>query len=87
MLRRKPEEVLGMWSDALRILDENSMKFYVEQLEEKVRIIEAKVTEKVTAEVTAEVTAQKDKEIQKIRQEKDAEIEALKRQIEELKRK
>ena len=76
-----------MWSDALRILDENSMKFYVEQLEEKVRIIEAKVTEKVTAEVTAEVTAQKDKEIQKIRQEKDAEIEALKRQIEELKRK
>ena len=30
MLRRKPEEVLGMWSDALRILDENSMKYYVE---------------------------------------------------------
>ena len=26
-----------MWSDALRILDENSMKFYVEELEEKVR--------------------------------------------------
>lgn len=30
VLRRRPEEVLGMWSDALRILDENTMKLYVE---------------------------------------------------------
>ena len=37
MLRRKPEEVLAMWSDALRILDENTMKLYVEELEEKLK--------------------------------------------------
>ena len=37
MLRRRPEEVLGMWSDALRILDENTMKLYVEELEEKLK--------------------------------------------------
>ena len=26
-----------MWSDALRILDENTMKLYVEELEEKLK--------------------------------------------------
>ena len=38
MLRRRPEEVLGMWSDALRILDENTMKLYVEELEKSFRM-------------------------------------------------
>ena len=35
LLRRKPEEVIGMWSEALRILDENSLKYYVEELKEE----------------------------------------------------
>lgn len=68
MLRRKLEEVLGMWSDALRILDENSMKYYVEELEEKLQ----------------QVTKEKDEKLRQITKEKDAEIAALKKQLEEL---
>ena len=34
-MRRSPEEVIGMWSEALRILDENSLKYYVEELKEE----------------------------------------------------
>ena len=68
MLRRKPEEVLGMWSDALRILDENSMKYYVEELKEKLQ----------------QVTKEKDEKLRQITKEKDAEIAALKKQLEEL---
>ena len=34
-LRQHPEEVLSMWSDALSILDENSLKYRVEELDEK----------------------------------------------------
>ena len=33
MLRRKPEEVLGMFSEALRILDQNTVKYMVEELQ------------------------------------------------------
>ena len=39
MLRRKPEEVLGMFSEALKILDQNTIKYMIEmqqkELEEK----------------------------------------------------
>ena len=52
-----------MWSDALRILDENSMKFYVEELEEKVR----------------QLTKEKDEQLLQVTKEKDAEIAALKK--------
>ena len=31
----KKKEVIGMWSEALRILDENSLKYYVEELDKK----------------------------------------------------
>lgn len=58
LLRRNPEEVIGMWSEALRILDENSLKYYVEELKEEL-----------------------DKEKLRIK-EKDAEIAALKAQLE-----
>ena len=34
-LRQHPEEVLSMWSDALSILDENSLKYRVEELDEE----------------------------------------------------
>lgn len=74
MLRRKPEEVLGMWSEALRMLDENTLKYYVEELEEKLQ----------------QVTKEKDEELQKTlleNQKKDEEIAALKKQLEELSRK
>ena len=74
MLRRKPEEVLGMWSEALRMLDENTLKYYVEELEEKLQ----------------QVTKEKDEELRKTlreNREKDAEIAALKKQLEELSKK
>ena len=74
MLHRKPEEVLGMWSEALRMLDENTLKYYVEELEEKLQ----------------QVTKEKDEELQKTlleNQKKDEEIAALKKQLEELSKK
>ena len=52
----RPEEVLGMFSEALRILDENTAKLMIEELQKRV-------------------------------EEKDAEIEALKRQLKELSKK
>ena len=74
MLRRKPEEVLGMWSEALRMLDENTLKYYVDELEEKLQ----------------QVTKEKDEELRKTlleNQKKDEEIAALKKQLEELSKK
>ena len=62
LLRRNPEEVIGMWSEALRILDENSLKYYVEELKEELDQKNAALSEK------------------------DAEIAALKAQLEEQKR-
>ena len=78
MLRQRPEEVLGMWSEALRILDENTLKYYVEELEEKLR----KVTEEKDAELQ-KVAKEKDTELQKITEEKDAEIVELKKLLKE----
>ena len=78
MLRQRPEEVLGMWSEALRILDENTLKYYVEELEEKLR----KVTEEKDAELQ-KVAKEKDTELQKITEEKDAEIAELKKLLKE----
>ena len=89
MLRRKPEEVLGMWSDALRILDENTMKLYVEELEEKLqKTLEEKEQEKMRAEEKfRQITKEKAKEQEKFRQlteEKDAQIAALEKKLKEL---
>ena len=79
MLRRKLEEVLGMWSDALRILDENSMKYYVEELEAKLQQVTKEKDEKLQ-----QVTKEKDEKLRQVTKEKDAEIAALKKQLEEL---
>ena len=49
MLRHRPEEVLGMFSEALRILDENTVKYMIEELqkelEEKTSVIGEKEAE------------------------------------------
>ena len=79
VLRRKPEEVLGMWSEALRMLDENSLKYYVDELREQVKKAEE---EKQKAEKEKDVLLQ---ERNSALAEKDAEIEALKKQIAKLK--
>ena len=79
VLRRKPEEVLGMWSEALRMLDENSLKYYVDELREQVKKAEE---EKQKAEKEKDVLLQ---ERNSALAEKDAEIEALKKQLAQLK--
>ena len=83
VLRRKPEEVLGMWSEALRMLDENSLKYYVDELREQVKVAEEKAEEeKKKAEKEKDVLLQ---ERNSALAEKDAEIEALKKQLAKLK--
>ena len=69
MLRHRPEEVLGMFSEALRILDQNTVKYMIEELQKQ---LEDKDTEK------ALIIKEKDAEIK----ERDAEIAELKRQLE-----
>lgn len=54
LLRRSPEEVIGMWSEALRILDENSLKYYVEELKEELDQKDAEI-----AALKAQLEAQK----------------------------
>ena len=80
MLRHRPEEVLGMFSEALRILDQNTVKYMIEelqkQLEEKASIIKEKDAEK------AFIIKEKDAERASIIKEKDAEIAELKKQLE-----
>ena len=69
MLRHRPEEVLGMFSEALRILDQNTVKYMIEELQKQ---LEDEKAEK------AAVIKEKDAEIK----ERDAEIEELKKQLE-----
>ncbi len=71
LLRRNPEEVIGMWSEALRILDENSLKYYVEELKEELD------KEKQRAQ---EMSTEYDAALKALH-EKDAEIAALKEQL------
>ncbi len=68
LLRRNPEEVIGMWSEALRILDENSLKYYVEELKEELDK-EKQRTQEMSVAYDAAM------------REKDAEIAALKAQL------
>ena len=69
MLRQKPEEVLGMFSEALKILDRNTVTYMIEELK--------KDLEETKEEAKAKME-EKDAAI-KIR---DAEIAELKRQLE-----
>ena len=60
-----------MWSDALRILDENTMKLYVEELEEKLKnVLEER--DSTILEKNSEIKA------------KDSRIAALEKQLAEL---
>lgn len=72
LLRRNPEEVIGMWSEALRILDENSLKYYVEELKDELDKTKLQVQERDVA------LSEKDAALS----EKDAEIAALKAKLE-----
>lgn len=80
MLRQRPEEVLGMFSEALKILDQNTVKYMIEELQreldEKVVLLEEKEA------AIREVAREKDTAIR----EKEDEIAELKRQLESYKK-
>ena len=72
MLRHRPEEVLGMFSEALRILDQNTVKYMIEELQKQLE------DEKAEKAAIKEKDAEKAAAIKK----KDAEIAELKKQLE-----
>ncbi len=79
--RKKPEEVIGMFSEALRIMDRNTTKYMVEdiqrQRDEAVERLD-KAVEKLD-----EAVEQRDEAVERL-DEAYAEIERLKKQLEEL---
>lgn len=81
MLRQQPEEVLGMFSEALRILDENTVKYMIEELQKKVEEKDAAINEKNT--VIDEKNTIINKQISAIDR-ISAENEVLKKQLKEL---
>lgn len=81
MLRQKPGEVLHMFSEALKIMDRNTVNYMIEEqlkkLDEQQEKLESQKEQLVNQQEQLE---QKDKQLQ----EKDQEILALKKQLEEL---
>ena len=75
-LRQNPKEVLGMFSEALRILDENTMKYMIEELEKELEEKSAAIEEKDTA-IREKESAIKEKDM--ALEEKEAEISELKK--------
>lgn len=73
-LRQNPEEVLGMFSEALRMLDQNTMKYMIDEMKQEIDEQKAALAEKDT------VIDEKDAVIS----EKDAEIAALKKLLEDM---
>lgn len=97
MLREKPEEVLGMYSEALRILDRNTIKYMIEELEkeleetkEKIEAAEAEAkaakAEAKQVEVKVKEAEVRTKEAEAKVEEKRAVLEAKDAEIAELKR-
>ena len=88
MLRQQPEEVLGMFSEALRILDENTAKFMIEELQKKVEEKDAEISKKdavieekdLMLDKKEALLNEQNSTIDKI----NAENEALKRQLKEI---
>ena len=72
MLRQRPEEVLRMFSDALRILDQNTVKYMIEEQQKVMDDQRRKLEEQKRS------LLEKDQTIQ----EKEAEIQALKAMLE-----
>ena len=71
-LRQNPEEVLGMFSEALRMLDQNTMKYMIDEMKQEIDEQKVALAEKDAA------LAEKDTALAQ----KDAEIAALKKCLE-----
>ena len=69
MLRQKPEEVLGMFSEALRILDQNTVKYMIDEYQKELAEKTALLAEQSTqlAEQASQL-AEKDAEISRLKQ-------------------
>ncbi len=84
MLRQKPEEVLDMFSEALRILDQNTLKYMIEELQKEVDEV------KEQKEQLEAVVDEKQKLLETIMEQKEAVLKENKgkdNEIAELKRK
>ena len=81
-LRRKPEEVLGMYSEALRILERNTVRYMIEEQQKELEQNKKKLEEREEElkQNKEELNQQKTTII-----EQQKEIEELKRQLEQLK--
>ena len=82
MLRQKPEEVLHMFSEALKIMDRNTVHYMIEEQQKELeeQLEKLKEQQKELEEQQKELEEQ-----QKLLSVKDQEIEALKKQIAALK--
>lgn len=83
MLRQQPEEVLGMFSEALKILDQNTIKYMIEELQKELDEKDALLGAKEAAIQEAEKA--KKAAIEEAKERED-EIAELKRQLEYYKR-
>ena len=89
--RRKPGEVLGMFSEALIQLDQNDAKYYAETLRKKAAKLEKKTAALETKlqlkdDEIAGLRKSKDEEIAGLRKSKDVEIAGKDDEIAELRR-
>lgn len=76
--RYHPEEAVRMFSEALRILDENTVKYMIEELEQEIEERNLKIEERnKELEEKDKKLEEKDKKLE----EKDKEIEKLKKQL------
>ncbi len=80
MLRQKPEEVLGMFSEALRILDQNTVKYMIEELQKQLE--DEKAEKEATIKEKEAAIKAKDAEKAAAIKAKDAEIAELKKRLE-----
>jgi len=78
MLRQKPEEVLEIFSEALKILDQNTVSYMIEELQKDLKARDVALLEKDAKlqEIEAEL-----QEKEAMIQEKEALIMALQKQL------
>ena len=78
MLRQRPEEVLGMFSDALRIMDQNTVKYMIE---EQQKVMDDQRRE---LEEQRRILLEKDREYQTLKTESDRRLQEQEARIREL---
>ena len=78
MLRRKPEEVLGMFSDALKIMDQNTVKYMIDEQQQVMNEQQKKINEQ------KEELIEKDRKYEVLKTESDRKIKEQADRIREL---